>query len=65
MDTLTKLEILVLSGNQIGDAGVISLSGALAMGALRCISSIHLEGNHVRALGKEAMHDVGWPATVL
>ena len=55
---LAKLETLVLTANEIGDRGAISLSKAVTMGALGCIRCIHLDHNNVYLYGVEAMHAV-------
>ena len=45
MGALSKLEILRLDFNKIGDPGISALAGALGNGALHKIQSIYLFGN--------------------
>ena len=51
-------QVLGLSGNQIGDAGLSALAEAVGKRALASVSFIDLDHNKASEAGKKAMRDV-------
>ena len=54
---MCNMQDLVLDGNQIGNAGMISLADALGKGALAPGAKVYLMENSATETGKQAMRD--------
>ncbi len=52
---LKKLEYLILSGNQIGDAGVMAMAEAAGKGTLPKLKQLELHGNQIGDAGVKAL----------
>ena len=55
LSAFRRLAVMYLGDNQIGDAGLTSLSTALSNGALGQLEALHLEKNQIGDQGLEAL----------